>query len=339
MSRWSATAPASRGSPKIAGNGSTAIFNRPVLDTSVPNSGLHWSRMVRSIGWLIATVLTSALVASLAGGSPKGAAPPAVIGGDPALRRVLTPEPRTIESIVSLTGTVVRAPAVGVDAGISGVVDRVMVKVGDQVSVGAVLASVTAASGNGAVARTELKAPESGTVADVVKAGAATEPTTKVATVTIERFDIVAPVVPVERQYALVDAPTAVRAGIVGGPVGFTCRFLGVEGKAQQNPQEPSSVALRCAIPAEVRVFAGLRATVVAVTGRSENVLALPRSAVVGSVDGGEVVVLAADGRSQRRTVRLGRSDDRWIEIPSGLGAHDRVLERPTAADFESAAS
>lgn len=183
-----------------------------------------------------------------------------------------------------------------------------------------------------------------GTAAEPEPASLASRPTVLLARHTIEpvlsldgavragpkpgTYVIVAPVAPDDAAYRLVRRPVAVRAAIRGGPAGFACRFVALTPHAPDAP----GVDLTCAVPKDVVVVAGLGATVVAVVDRPVEANALPLSAVVGSAQRGQVVVV--DGGALRPVeVTLGRSDSDWIEITGGLAAGATVLERPTSAD------
>ncbi len=69
----------------------------------------------------------------------------------------------------------------------------------------------------------------------------------------------------------------------------------------------------------------GVEADVVINTGRKNNVLAVPITAVNTDVDG-TFCYVNADGTAERRRVELGMSGDEMVEIVSGLKAGDEVI-------------
>ncbi len=61
--------------------------------------------------------------------------------------------------------------------------------------------------------------------------------------------------------------------------------------------------------------------------GRAETALVLPNAAFLQDSGGAFVFVVAADGASaERRTVRLGRRNPRYVEVLDGLSEGERVL-------------
>jgi hypothetical protein len=188
-----------------------------------------------------------------------------------------------------------------------------------------------------------------------------------------DRWLLVAPAEPANVAYRLLDDPISVRALIDGGPAGFTCAWAGLglpgggdadasarggavplafgyaslvplDGSAGQGgtPATGESstgdvgmgVTMRCEIPDDVRVVAGLTGTMVLTMEEPTEAMALPVTAVVGSEGQGQVVVVGDDGATSVRPVELGRSDIFWIEVTGGLEEDEQVLEFPTQFDF-----
>jgi hypothetical protein len=177
--------------------------------------------------------------------------------------------------------------------------------------------------------------------------------------------------------YRLLDPPVGVRAQINGGPSGFECPWVGLgqsgvtgpdpatpvaspqngsaaldlrplafvpmDGSNQGGASDPvappstSGVTLRCAIPDTVRVAAGMRGLMVLRMADPVDALALPVTAVVGSVGQGQVVVVHDDGTIELRMVQLGVSDIYHVAITDGLEPAEAVLQNPTQADFAQA--
>lgn len=186
-----------------------------------------------------------------------------------------------------------------------------------------------------------------------------------------DRWLLVAPAEPADVAYRLLDDPISVRALIDGGPAGFECAWAGLglpgggdtdasarrgaaplalgyaslvpldggDGSADVaasggNVSPAGGVTMRCEIPDDVRVVAGLTGTMVLTMEEPTEAMALPVTAVVGSEGQGQVVVVGEDGATSVRPVELGRSDIFWIEVTGGLEEGDQVLEFPTQFDF-----
>lgn len=187
-----------------------------------------------------------------------------------------------------------------------------------------------------------------------------------------ERWLLVAPATSADIAYRLLDPPDRVRALIDGGPAGFDCAWAGLgtasggdAGPAATPAATPvesaihgflpalagdeeasgadgiptSGVTMRCEIPDDVRVVAGLTGTMVLQMEKPSEAMALPVSAVVGSEGQGQVVVVDDDGSTSVRPVELGTADAFWIEITDGLEPGEQVLEFPTQFDFGQGAS
>ena len=88
-----------------------------------------------------------------------------------------------------------------------------------------------------------------------------------------------------------------------------------------------SGTTVRCAVPADVRVFAGLVADLTIAGGIAENVLTVPMTAVQGAADTGIVFLVLADGTREERPVTLGLNDGINVEIVDGLTEGEMVLQ------------
>ncbi len=81
-------------------------------------------------------------------------------------------------------------------------------------------------------------------------------------------------------------------------------------------------------LPQEVPEFfrSGMNATVNFIARSKDNVLLVPGEAVTREKSGNFVLIKDADGRSQQRPVQLGISDDKNVEILSGISVDDVIL-------------
>lgn len=143
------------------------------------------------------------------------------------------------------------------------------------------------------------------------------------------KFLIDAPIANDDLAYRLLDPPLGIKALIAGGPAGFDCPWAGLG-------VGPDGVAtMRCTVPADVRVAAGLAGTMVLQVGPQVTAQALPLTAVLGKSDRGQVVILNADGTRTVKPVTLGAADAIYIEITGGLEPTDTVIEYPTQRDVD----
>lgn len=150
------------------------------------------------------------------------------------------------------------------------------------------------------------------------------------------------------------------KALINGGPTGFDCAWAGlgqagvggrgavpIGGASSPEPGNNSivdsssklaptatGVTMRCTIPADVRVAAGMTGMMVLQMGKPTTTQALPVTAVIGSAGQGQVVVVKTDKSTEVRTVQLGVSDIYNIQITGGLDPSETVLQNPTQSDF-----
>lgn len=257
----------------------------------------------------------------------------------------------TIRNDVVLDATVSADAAIPVKATLAGEVRKVMGAVGRQVDADTALFTIRAETVNaeGAVStRTvTVRAGASGVVSSfAVLPGQMVSVGETVGQVAPPSFHVSATLGP-EQLYRLVDAPTEATVAINGGPAPFTCSGVTITtplAGAGSEGEQASGIAVRCAVPAEVRVFAGLKAVVTLAGGIAEDVIVLPITAVEGAAGNGIVHVVGADGEIVETPVTLGLNDGKHVEITGGISAGDSVLEfvpgapgKPGSDPFEGA--
>lgn len=240
----------------------------------------------------------------------------------------------TIRNDVTIEGTVTADARIPARAAITGEVRQVSASNGQWVDEGAELAQIRGFYDDGTTRWSILKAPASGTLGFELIVGQSVGVGETVATVAPPTFSVVATLAP-EQQYRLTTLPTEARVTITGGPAPFTCTNLTItasdpsEGSA--SPEGSSSVAtVRCAVPADVRVFAGLAAKVTIAGGVAENVLVVPTTAVEGGAGTG-VVYLADDldpaAEPETVEITLGLTDGTLVEVTGGLEEGDTIRQ------------
>lgn len=280
---------------------------------------------------------------------------------DPAVPTGSITEPVTQVTLASLATSVVVDGSVSADpaspskATLAGEVSVVAAKDGQAVNAGDSLATIrqeipqepiatTDADGNVTMSQPKPKyktaavtAPVTGVVSSVpVLVGQVVAVGDVIATVAPPTFSVTGPIRP-EDQFKLVEQPADGSVEVVGGPGTFTCTGLTISSPLagadvpspdpSGAPSSASGATVRCAVPADVRVFAGLTAKLTLAGGSVENAMTLPVTAVKGNTVSGSVWVVDEDGTSEERAVSLGLNDGTLVQITDGLAEGDTVLE------------
>lgn len=268
----------------------------------------------------------------------------------------------TITNNVVLKATVSADPAVPIKATDAGTVDAIKVTTGQAVGAGDTLFSVkvqtprdpvesTDADGRVTVTQPKPKitwTPVTAPIAGVVSAlsviqGQAVTVGDVAGQVAPPSFSVSGSLSP-EQQYRLLNQPTDATVSITGGPGEFTCTGLTIT--APLAGADPSAAGagsgagadgggggasggttVRCAVPADVKVFSGLAAELTISGGKAENVSTVPTTAVKGTAQSGTVWLVGANGKSVKHAVKLGLTDGTSVQITEGLAVGDEVLE------------
>lgn len=261
-----------------------------------------------------------------------------------------------ITNTVTLTGSVVADPASEEKVTQLGKVTAVHAKVGDVVEAGAPLLEVTLETPQDPlittnketgeekvterkpkVTRTTMKAGSAGTVATftAIKDQEVSVGET-FASISPGTLSVTASMLP-EQQFRLLTIPTEATVTVTGGPAPFTCTSLRMGTAAaasttgaEETGNEPGatpSASITCAVPAGTVVFAGLAAKLEVTAGSAEDALLVPITSVQGSVETGNVWVVAEDGTNTEKAVKLGITDGSQVQIVEGLAEGDLVLE------------
>lgn len=249
----------------------------------------------------------------------------------------------TIQNDVTLQGTVAADDAVEVKATLAGQVREVLVTKGQWVDAGTEIltlrADVVNPDGTSYVEYETVVSP----IAGVLSTFSALADQTfavgdDIAKVSPPTFNVNGAIAP-EQQYRLLNQPTEAQVTIKGGPAPFTC--VGLTIAAPTAAADASAAAatptVRCAVPAEVKVFAGLAAELTLAGGVASDVMTVPITAVEGASQTGNVYFVLPDGSTELRPVTLGINDGINVEITGGLAKGDTILEFiPGAAAVEA---
>ena len=263
-----------------------------------------------------------------------------------------------IANTVSIKGQVVEDAAVNAPATLGGVVDSFAIEKGGYITQGAPLVYLkkvepqqpkVTTDEEGNTTQTEVPdkvtwdtvyAPTTGTVSFNVIANQDTTVGMVIATVTPDTYSATG-TISASQQYRLTSAPTSATLSVEGGPAPFSCSDLtigtkpttstttGQDGSTTTTTGDGTSVEVRCSVPSEQKVFAGLSVTIGIDAGSATGALLVPVTAVEGSVSTGIVWVVpdpADPATTEQRQVSLGINDGTNIQVTDGLTEGETIL-------------
>ncbi len=232
---------------------------------------------------------------------------------------VVAVERGQVVNALTLNGNIARDDSYPVRTEVSGTVIAVHVAEGATVGAGQKLFTIRQDDPKKDI---DVVAPEAGDVSELALVkGQPTSVGTEIYTLTPARYHLLATVEPAQL-YRLVNAPAEASVSITGGPAPFTCTGVRVQVTAE------GTASVRCAIPADQVVFAGLPASVELALGKVDDALVIPMTAVQGGAGSGTVWVDAGDGSEpEEREVTLGINDGTMVEVLSGLDEGDSIRQ------------
>ncbi|MCU1441525.1 MAG: hypothetical protein JWP85_2522 [Rhodoglobus sp.] len=267
---------------------------------------------------------------------------------DPAFPSAEIVEPQyvvatgTVRNDVTLAGTVAADEAVPIPATLTGEVREVLVSQGQSVAAGQELltlrAEVANPDGTSYVDYETVLAPVAGILSSFTAlVGQQFSVGNAVGQVAPPSFHVSGSIPP-EQLYRLIVRPADAQVTINGGPAPFTCTGLSItsplagQGSGSTDGSGSGSGSttgpvVRCAVPADVVVFAGLTAELVIAGGIAENVLVVPVTAVEGGGGTGNVYFVMPDGSTEIHEVTLGLNDGIMVEVSAGLEDGDVILQ------------
>ncbi len=155
------------------------------------------------------------------------------------------------------------------------------------------------------------------------------------------------------QQYQLTQAPTSATLTIKSGPAPFACGNLkigaGTASSSTNSTAAPkdstdtssgdaTTVQVRCAVPADKKVFPGLKATISIAVGEAKGALTVPLTAVQGNYATGKVWLVpdpTKPTKTVETTVKLGINDGNQIVVTSGLKEGDSILQFVPGQDVD----
>ena len=322
-------------------------------------------RSILSVAWLIVCAAASAALVKLAffpapASTSDSSAPTGTV-----TQPLVAVKMGTILNTDTLKGSVAPDPAIAIKAPVNGTVDSIKIRQNQSVKAGSLLFSIrveddpdpevepspTATSSPRPNSSSAPAAPVAtyrsvySSVTGIISAfsliqGEPVEIGAVTAEIAPQRYMITGSVNPVNL-YRLSPRPKAGTAIVSAGPRPFNCTDFTINTPLAGASQEGSSgdstgnstsasgtgTTFRCAVPAAVKVFTGLPASVSIASGDARKVLVAPLTAVRGRADDGVVYVQTKDGATVTRSVKLGLSDGENVEIKSGVKAGTEIRE------------
>lgn len=328
---------------------------RATEENTVTRARSRGAKVVSALWFILWTVIAVALVKfaffpQVAADDANDVLDPGSAYGD----LTVTPTTQTITNSLSLQGTVKRAAAVAVKSPLDGEVIAFFYNSGDWVQQGEAILQVRKEIQNDDVVTKDAEGNEVVTPGekwwyyeDVLASATGTvtfdvlmdQPVTiggGVASIQPSTFYAVAPLTP-EQMYRLQKVPTDAQVTIKDGPAPFGCMDPTVltPEPTGEGEEKSASIEMRCVIPEEVTVFPGLQVQLDLTAGKVEDALTLPLSAVEGRFATGFVYLPNAEGEPTKTAVTLGLSNDRVVQIESGIDAETEVLEFVPGTDAE----
>ncbi|WEK62725.1 MAG: hypothetical protein P0Y60_08370 [Candidatus Microbacterium colombiense] len=232
---------------------------------------------------------------------------------------VIPVERGSVTNALTLAGNIARDEAYTVRGENDGTVLAVHIREGATVTKGQKLFTVRQEYPRKDI---DVLAPEAGDVSELALVkGQMTTVGTEVYTMTPTRYHLLTTVEPVQL-YRLVNAPTEGIVTVTGGPAPFDCTGVRVQVTAE------GTASVRCAIPRDQTVFAGLPASMDLALGQVDDALVVPVTAVQGGSGTGKVWVDAGDGaQPEERAVTLGVNDGTMVEVTEGLAEGDSIRQ------------
>ena len=155
------------------------------------------------------------------------------------------------------------------------------------------------------------------------------------------------------QQYQLTQAPTSATLTIKSGPAPFACNNLKIGTGTASAPTnstaapkdttdassgDATTVQVRCAVPADKKVFPGLKATISIAVGEAKGALTVPLTAVQGNYATGKVWLVpdpTKPTKTVETTVKLGINDGNQIVVTSGLKEGDSIVHVVPGQDVD----
>lgn len=232
---------------------------------------------------------------------------------------IITVERGAVVNELTLSGNVARDDSYEVRGELNGTVTAVHVAEGQTVTAGQPLFTIRQDEPKKDL---DVVAPEAGEVSQIgLVKGQVTSVGTEIYSISPARHHLLATVEPVQL-YRLVNAPTDALVTITGGPAPFTCTGVRVQVSTE------GTASVRCSIPADQVVFAGLPAVMDLALGKVEDALIVPVTAVQGGAGTGTIWVDSGDGAEpEERAVTLGVNDGTMVEILTGVEEGESVRQ------------
>ncbi len=309
-------------------------------------------RRVMQVFWLVVVAAGAAALVKLAFFPDAPTVDDAATPGAAIVEPHWVVERGTVSNDVTLSASVAADEAVPITANFSGTAWHVYVAPGQWVTAGQevveVRGEVMVSDGTSYTDYRTLTAPATGVLSSLtayedasVTAGSA------IGQIAPPTFHITG-TIPPEELYRLIQRPTEATVTVNGGPAPFTCTGLQIvtplagQDSGSGNGAGTGATTgpeIRCAVPADVTVFAGLSAEVVVPGAIAADVVVVPTTALLGRAGTGVVYAVLPDGSTEERTVTLGINDGAMVEVTGGLTEGETILQFVPGAPSASTGS
>lgn len=198
----------------------------------------------------------------------------------------------------------------------------------------------------------DVYAPATGTINYSVIKDQETTVGTSIASISTGTYSAIG-TISAAQQYQLTQAPTSATLTIKSGPAPFACSNLKIgtgtasaptnstsapKDNADASSGDGTTVQVRCAVPADKKVFPGLKATISIAVGEAKGALTVPLTAVQGNYATGKVWLVpdpTKPTKTVETTVKLGINDGNQIVVTSGLKEGDSILQFVPGQDVD----
>ena len=247
------------------------------------------------------------------------------VAGSLVAVRVLPLEPVNLQNTIKSNGNVVDPSSIDAYSEVTGTLKNLFVSVGDRVEKDQVIATVDPSRAAMVYRESEVKAPSSGTILALpFVVGSMVSPQAPIARLgMLDHLEVLVDIA--ERHIGSVGIGTEALLHFKAFPNQSFTASVSRLGLALNPATRSLEIALSIDDP-EKKIKSGMYPSVTLFTEHLEDVLAIPRSALLYSGQEAYVFIIGSDDLAQRKTVSVGLQVDDMIQIVDGLSFSDRLV-------------